>query len=94
MKVNKEEIKHIAKLASLNLTDEETEKYAKDMDNIIEFMEILNNENTEGVETNKTISENYNVFRKDEINEFENPEKLLQNTIELENGMFKVPKVM
>lgn len=94
MKVSKEEIEHIAKLANLNLTQSEIEKYAKDMDNIIDFVEILNNEDTQGVKPSKTVLENYNVFREDEIEEFKNPEVLLQNAIQPENGMFKVPKVV
>ena len=94
MKVDKKEIEHIAKLANLNLTEKEIEKYTKDMDNIINFVEILNNEDTQGVEESKTVVSSYNVFRKDEIEEFENPEILLQNAIEPENGMFKIPKVI
>lgn len=39
-------------------------------------------------------NENYNVFRKDEIKEFENHEGLLQNAPEAERGMFKIPKVL
>ena len=94
MKVSKEEIEHIAKLANLNLTEGEIEKYTKDMDNIIDFVEVLNNEDTEGVEASKTVLEHYNVFRKDNIEEFENPEILLQNAIEPEDNMFKIPKVI
>jgi len=94
MRVSKEEIEHIAKLANLNLSEAEVEKYAKDMDSIIDFMNVLNNENTKGVEISKSILENYNIFRKDKIEEFENPELLLQNSIDSKDGMFKLPKVI
>ena len=94
MKVSKKEIEHIAKLASLNLTREEIELYAKDMENILGFAEVLNSVDTTGIRPSKTVLENYNVFRKDEIECFENPEILLENTIEPEDNMFKVPKVV
>ena len=94
MKVSKEEIEHIAKLANLNLTEKEIEKYVKDMDNIINFMEVLNGVDVEGVEASKTALENYNVFRKDEIEEFENPEILLENSMDKEDNMFKIPKII
>jgi aspartyl-tRNA(Asn)/glutamyl-tRNA(Gln) amidotransferase subunit C len=94
MKVSKEEIKHIANLANLNLTEQEIEKYTKDMENIIDFVEVLNSEDTEGIEKSKARLESYNVFRKDEVEKFENPELLLENAIEPEDGMFKIPKVL
>jgi len=94
MKVSKPEIEHIANLASLNLTEEEIERYMKKLDDILEFMEILDDEDTRGIEESKSVLENYNVFRKDEIEEFENPELLLENAISPENNMFKIPKVI
>ena len=39
-------------------------------------------------------NENYNVFRKDEIVEFEDKEALLQNAPTKEDGMFQIPKVI
>ena len=94
MSISKEEIIHIAKLASLNLSDGEIEKYTKDMQEILEFANTVNNVSTEGVE--ETIGSNgaYNVFRKDEIIESSKREELLQNVEEQQNGMFKIPKVI
>ena len=67
MAISKEEIIHIAKLASLNLTEEEIEKYAKDITDILEFAEIVNNLDTNEIKETVGINGEYNVFRKDEI---------------------------
>ena len=94
MTISKEEIMHIANLADLNLTDKEIEGYAKDMNEILEFANTINSvDTTEAKETIGTNSK-YNVFRKDEVKNFENREKLLQNAPSNEDGMFHIPKVI
>lgn len=94
MSISKEEIIHIAKLASLNLSDAEIEKYTEDMKEILEFANMVNNVNTEG--TTETIGANQksNAFRKDEIVEFKNRDLLLQNAPSQDEGMFRIPKVI
>ena len=90
MAISKEEVEHIAKLASLNLTEEEKERYANDMTEILEFANMINSVNTD--EVNETIgaNENYNVFRKDEIVQTVDKETLLQNAPSQEDGMFRI----
>ena len=94
MKVSKEEIIHIANLASLNLSEEEIEKYTNDMQDILTFANTIGNLNTEGIDESAQALENYNVFRKDEVKEFEDKELLLQNAPSSEGGMFHLPKVI
>ena len=92
--VSKEELLHIANLADLNIKEEEIESYLTNLQDILNFAEIVNNANTEGLE--ETIGENdkFNVFRKDEVTTFENNKMLLQNAKEQERNMFKIPKVI
>ena len=94
MTISKEEILHIAELADLNIKEEEVNDYAKNLQDILEFAEIINNVNTENVKESVGTLEISNVFRKDEIKEFEDKESLLQNAPEKENNMFKIPKVI
>lgn len=94
MKVNREEILHIAKLADINIKENEIDKYAKNLQDILNFVEILNNVDTDNVEESIGVVNNANVFRKDEIKECEDREILLQNAPEQEDGMFKIPKVI
>ena len=94
MQISKEEIIHIAKLANLNLTEEEIEKYTNDMAEILTFANTVNNVNTDDVTDNIGIDGKYNVFRKDEVEVFENREVLLQNAPSQDEGMFRIPKVI
>ena len=57
-------------------------------------MKILDSVNTDNVEESIGTLNNVNVFRKDEIKEFEDKEALLQNAPEQENSMFRIPKVI
>ena len=94
MASSKEEIIHIAKLASLNLSEEEIEKYTGDMQEILEFANMINNVNTEGMNETVAANEKSNIFRKDEVINFENRELLLQNAPSQDEGMFRIPKVI
>lgn len=92
--VSKEELLHIARLADLNINEDEIDNYLANLQEILNFAEIVNNANTEGLE--ETIGENdkSNVFRKDEVKVFEDNKALLQNAKEQERNMFKIPKVI
>ncbi len=94
MNISKEEIIHMANLASLNLTETEIEKYTKDMEDILAFANTINQVSTDNLNESIAASENYNVFRKDEVKEFEDKESLLQNAPSSEDGMFHIPKVI
>ena len=94
MKVSKEEILHIANLASLNIKEEEIEKYIDNLQDILNFANIVNNAPVDGLEETIGANENYNVFREDKIKVFEDNELLLSNAPEKEMNMFKIPKVI
>lgn len=94
MEVKKEEILHIAKLANLNLKEEEVDKYLLNLQDILNFANIVNNAPVDGLSESIGVNENYNVFRKDEIKAFEDTEALLSNAPEQERNMFKIPKVI
>lgn len=92
--VSKEELLHIAKLADLNIKEDKVDNYLSNLQDILNFAEVVNNADTKGLE--ETIGENdkVNVFRKDEIKVFEDNKALLQNAKEQERNMFKIPKVI
>ena len=94
MNVSKEEILHIAKLANLKLKEEEIPEYIKNLQDILNYANIVDNAPIEGLDTSIGALENYNVFRKDEIKVFEDNKALLQNAPEEEDNMFKIPKVL
>lgn len=94
MKVSKEEILHIANLARLDLEENEIDKYLENLDDILNFAEIVNNAPVEGLDITIGANEAKNVFRKDEVKVFEDTESLLQNAESTEQNMFKIPKVI
>ncbi len=94
MKVSKEEILHIVNLAHLNLEENEIESYILHLQDILNFANIVNNAPIENLEITVGANEVKNVFRKDEIKVFEDNQSLLQNAVEKEQNMFKIPKVI
>ena len=92
--ISKDEIIHIAKLANLNLSEEEINKYRDNMQEILEFANTINEVNTEGLNETIGTNNNQNVFRKDEVVEFKNRELLLKNAPSQDEGMFRIPKVL
>ena len=94
MKVSREEVIHIAKLANLNLSEEEIDKYTLNLQDILNFADVVNNAPIDGLKETFGVTENCNVFRKDEIKVFEDNDALLQNAPEKDRNMFKIPKVI
>lgn len=94
MQVSKEEILHIANLANLYIEDNEVDKYLENLQDILDFANIVNNAPVDGLDITIGAHEAKNVFRKDEIKVFEDTEGLLQNAPSQEQNMFKLPKVI
>ncbi len=94
MKVSKEEILHIANLAQLTLEDNEIEEYMLHLQDILNFANIVNNAPVEGLDITIGANEAKNVFRKDEVKQFEDVDSLLQNAPTQDQHMFKLPKVL
>lgn len=94
MTVSKEELLHIANLAQLTLKEEEQEKYLQNLEEILNFANVVNNAPVENLDITIGANEAKNRFRKDEIKIFEDNEALLSNSAEVEQNMFKLPKVI
>lgn len=94
MKVSKEEILHIANLAQLTLDEKEVEKYMENLQDILDFANIVNNAQVDNLDVTIGTNETKNVFRKDNVKTFEEVDSLLQNAPEQDRHMFKIPKVL
>lgn len=94
MQISKEEILHIAKLADLELEENEIEKYMLHLQDILNFANIVNNAPVDNLDITIGANEAKNVFRKDEVKIFEDNGALLQNAPVQEQNMFKIPKVI
>ena len=94
MQVEKEDVLHIAKLACLKLKEEEIEEYRKNLQDILNFANIVNGVNTENISETIGSTSNVYAFREDEVKAFEDEAALLQNAPEKQNNMFSIPKVI
>lgn len=94
MKITKEQVQHVAKLARLNLTEDEQVELTKDLENIIEFSDKLNELNIENIKPTAHVIPIENVFRKDEARPSLERDELLKNAPQKEDGCFFVPKIV
>lgn len=94
MNVSKEELLHIAKLSDLNLRDNEIDEYLKNLDNMLEYVKVIDNADVESIKETIGANDNINVFRKDEVKTFENMEDLINGGASVEQNMYKIPKVL
>ena len=94
MEIKKEDIKHIANLSMLNLSDEEIEKYTKDMEQIVNFANKVNEIDTSSTEISAFSNDNVNIFRKDEVRKSLSRELLLSNAPSSNGEAYSIPNVM
>jgi aspartyl-tRNA(Asn)/glutamyl-tRNA(Gln) amidotransferase subunit C len=87
------DVEHVAKLARLELTDSEKEKFTKQLGDVLKYVEQMNEVDTTNVKPMAHAFDIVNVMRKDEVVKEISKEALLQNAPEEENGFFKVPKI-
>ena len=91
--ITKEQVQHVAKLARLTLTEEETELYTKQLSKILDYIDQLNEVKTEGIEPMHQPIPTVNVMREDIVKKQFEKEELLKNAPHEEYGFFRVPKI-
>jgi aspartyl-tRNA(Asn)/glutamyl-tRNA(Gln) amidotransferase subunit C len=94
--LNKDEVKKIALLARIGISDKEVEKYRHDMAAILDYFKKLEELDTEGIEPIGHITGRENVMREDKKEDFGAPgkEAILANAPEVKDGFIKVKPVL
>ena len=87
-------VKHISKLARISVDEEKANKLAGDLNSIFEFIEKLNELNTENVEPLTSVANTTLRFREDEVQSQNIREKILSNSPDNNEAFFVVPKVV
>ena len=87
-------VKHISKLARISIDEEKANKLAGDLNSIFEFIEKLNELNTENVEPLTSVANTTLRFREDEVQSQNIREKILSNSPYNNEDFFVVPKVV
>ena len=80
------DVKHIAKLANLTITDEEVKKYEGQLSSILDIVDQLKKINTDGVKPTYQVTGQTNCWREDEID--------TSRVIKLDKKFFKIPKIL
>lgn len=93
-RITKEEVKHVANLARLAISDEEAEHFQKQLDAIISFAEQLNELDTEGIEPTSHVLDMKNVLREDVPTKGLPVEEVLRNAPDHQDGQIKVPSII
>lgn len=90
--ISDETIEYVGILAKLELSDEEKEQAKKDMANMLDYIDTLNELDTSGVEPMSHVFPVNNVFREDVVTNGDDREEILTNAPEAKEGAFVVPK--
>lgn len=92
--ISDETIEYVGILAKLELSDEEKERAKKDMGDMLDYIDQLNELDTEGVEPMSHVFPMTNVFREDVVTNGDGSEATLLNAPCKKDGGFKVPKTI
>jgi len=93
-KIDQQQVRKVAKLSRLQLTEQEVEEFAGQLSAILEYVEKLNELDTTNVEPLAHCLPISNVFRADEVKESLGTEKTLANAPRKDGDFFKVPKIL
>ena len=94
MKIDKNTINKIARLSRIKLDDKESEDYIKDLNSILDWVDQLNEVNTENIEPLSNISSSILPKREDVPKDTNSSDEILENAPDKLEGFFAVPKVV
>ncbi len=94
MSLTREEVLKVARLAKLEFKDEEIQEFQVQLNNILGYIDILDEVGTDGVEPLIQINEGIGKMREDEVRKSLTEEEALRNAPQTESGTIIVPKVV
>jgi len=94
MSVSPEQVRHIAKLARIAMSDEELERLVPELNNILGWVEQLGEVDTDGVEPLTAVIDQKLRLRDDVVTEGNIRDEVLKNAPDAQHGFFAVPKVI
>jgi aspartyl-tRNA(Asn)/glutamyl-tRNA(Gln) amidotransferase subunit C len=94
MSVTSQQVRHIAKLARIGMSDAEVEALVPEINNILGWVEQLGEVNTDGIEPLATVIDQKLRLREDVVNDGNIRDEVLANAPEAQHGFFAVPKVI
>jgi len=92
-KLSEEEVRHVAKLAKLSLTSQEVKRFQKQLSGVLDYVDVLKKLDTKDIEPTSQVTGLENVFRSDEPGPSLQPEEVLKNAKEKNDGLFLVKAI-
>lgn len=94
MGISVQDVEHVAKLARLDLNEDEKQQFTEQLNAILKYADKLNELDTDQVEPTSHVVPLSNVMRADEVRPSWELEQVLLNAPDEEDGQFKVPAVL
>ena len=94
MPITRDQVEYVAHLSRLELSEDEKDRIALQLDAILDYVDKLNELDTEDVEPLVHAAERHNVFREDSVGESLPPQEALKNAPDQSEGCFKVPRIL
>lgn len=94
MQITPDLIKYLESLARITLSEDEEKKVGKELQDILTYIDKLNELDTDGVEAMSHAFPLVNVLRADEIKPSMQPDEIVENAPESQDGAFVVPKTV
>lgn len=94
MKLSRKEVLHVAELAKLGITEEETEEFTEQLSEILEYFDMLSRLDTEAIPPTAQAIHMRNITRPDEVEPSLGPEEALENAPEREGNFFRVEPIL
>ena len=94
MSIDKDTVAKVSNLARIKINNDQLSKISNELESVIEWIDTLNEVNTDGVEPIANVSGQKLPLREDKVTDGGYSEKILNNAPEKESGFFVVPKVV
>jgi len=93
-KLSEEEVKHVAKLAKLELTPSEVKKFQEQLSEVLTYVEVLKEAKTEKTEPTSQVTSLENIFREDKAKTSLSQKEVLSGTKQNYQGFFKIKRIL
>ncbi|MBM3205630.1 Asp-tRNA(Asn)/Glu-tRNA(Gln) amidotransferase subunit GatC [Candidatus Shapirobacteria bacterium] len=93
-KLSSSEVKHVAKLAGLTLTEAEVKKFQAQLSEVLDYIDILKEVPTENIEPTSQVTLLENVFRQDRAGDCLNQKEVLSEAGKTHKGLFRIKRIL
>jgi aspartyl-tRNA(Asn)/glutamyl-tRNA(Gln) amidotransferase subunit C len=93
-RLSQDDVLKLARLSKLELSEEQLERFRRELETIVGYVEQLQAVDVTGLEPTAQVNNLTNVMRPDEVRDYESPAQLLKNAPATEGGHIKAPRIL